>query len=423
VKEVHRLTPAAVIIVGVVMLALLVDGLDLQLLALVAPVVISEWDVTRTAFGPAMSAALLGIAVGTSVGGWMGDRFGRKQILLWSVLWFGLATIAASFTQNVTELALLRLLGGLGFGAAGPNGVALANEWVPLNWRPRVTSMLTMGTPMGGMLGAAAVPTLLPLVGWRGSFVYCGVISLVLAVLVFFIVRESPAFKARAAAAPLPGDVAGLAGVFAPRFKWLNIGTWTCYFFLSVVAYAIAAWSPVFLTTAGLTLSQALRAVIVFNLCAVCAAISAGFIVTLIGSRLLIGVCCTVLLAAIAVLYVALLQSGPVVGDAGLLVMGAMGAIGATTGTTLAMMVAILALAYPTAIRSTGLGMGGMVGRTGGIAIALFGGAILSTRGTDPTPLFIVLGVSTAIAFAAMLTIDRHIPARGLRDSPLAATT
>jgi MFS transporter, AAHS family, 4-hydroxybenzoate transporter len=405
-----RLTPAAVIIVAVIMLALLVDGLDLQLLALVAPVILSEWDVSRAAFGPAMSAALLGIALGTSVGGWLGDRFGRKRLLLWSVLWFGATTIAASFTQDVTDLALLRLLSGLGFGAAGPNGVALANEWVPPIWRPRVTSMLTMGTPLGGMLGAVAVPTLLPLVGWRGGFVYCGVVSLVLALLVWVVVRESADFKARIATqAQASHEPAGFAGVFAKQFKWLNIGAWTCYFFLSVVAYAIAAWSPVFLTTVGLPLAQALRAVIVFNLCAVIAAISAGFIVTMIGSRLLIGACCVVLLAAIGTLYMALTHIEPGITEARALVLVAMGAIGATTGTTLAMMTAILAMAYPTAIRSTGLGMGGMVGRAGGIAIAFFGGAILSINGRDPTPLFLVLGVATLIAFVAMLSIDRHI--------------
>lgn len=402
----------AIPIVGVIMLALLADGLDLQLLSLVAPVILGEWNVSRAAFGPALSAALIGVAFGTSVGGWLGDRLGRKQVLLWAVVWFGAATIAASFTHDVTQLTVLRLIGGLGFGAAAPNGTALANEWVPLIWRPRVTSMLTMGTPLGGMLGAVLVPQVLPQVGWRGSFVYCGAVSLVLAILVFFVVRESPAFRARVAGQAGHAEPSGIAGVFAPQFKRLNLGAWTCYFCLSVVAYAIAAWSPVFFTSAGLTLQQALGSVIVFNLCAVIAAISAGFIVTRIGSRLLIGVCCGVLLVAIATLYVALVRLPPGSEQGIVLARIAMGAIGATTGTTLAMMSAILALAYPTAIRSTGLGIGGMVGRTGGIVIALFGGAILSLNGTDPTALFVVLGIATVIAFGAMLVIDRHIPAR-----------
>jgi MFS transporter, AAHS family, 4-hydroxybenzoate transporter len=395
-----KLTRLAIGIVGVIMLALLADGLDLQLLSLVAPVILEEWSVSRAAFGPALSAALLGVALGASAGGWLGDRYGRKQVLLWSVVWFGAATVAASFTQGVTDLTALRLLGGLGFGAAAPNGMALANEWVPLVWRPRVTSMLTMGTPLGGMLGAVTVPLVLPHVGWRGSFVYCGVVSLALALLVFFVVRESPEFRARAAGNAGQPAPSGLAGVFAPQFRRLNLGAWTCYFCLSVVAYAIAAWSPVFFTLVGLTLQQALSAVIVFNLCAVIAAITAGFIVTIIGSRLLIGVCCAVLLVE------------PGSGQGIVLARIAMGAIGATTGTMLAMMSAILALAYPTSIRSTGLGIGGMMGRAGGIAIAFSGGAILSLRGNDPTPLFILLAAATVIAFVAMLWIDRHITGR-----------
>jgi AAHS family 4-hydroxybenzoate transporter-like MFS transporter len=398
-----RLSSLAIAIVGVIMLALLADGLDLQLLSLVAPVILDEWKVSRAAFGPALSAALLG------------DRLGRKQVLLWSVVWFGLATMAASFTHGVSELTALRLLGGIGFGAAGPNGVALANEWVPPLWRPRVTSMLTMGTPLGGMLGAVAVPMVLPLVGWRGSFVFCGGVSIMLALLVLLVVRESPDFRARmAGATTTQPDASSFASLFGPQYKRLNIGAWICYFCLSVVAYAIAAWSPVFFTVAGLTLPQALGAVIVFNLCAVVAAISAGFVVTIVGSRPLIGVCCAILLAAIGALYVSLVRMPPGSDNGLLLARIAMGAIGATTGTTLAMMSAILALAYPTAIRSTGLGVGGMTGRAGGIVIAFAGGALLSVRGNDPSVLFAVLAVATIIAFVAMLVIDRHIPARSL---------
>jgi MFS transporter, AAHS family, 4-hydroxybenzoate transporter len=408
-----RLSSLAIAIVGVIMLALLADGLDLQLLSLVAPVILDEWKVSRAAFGPALSAALLGIAIGSIVGGWLGDRLGRKQVLLWSVVWFGLATMAASFTHGVTELTALRLLGGIGFGAASPNGVALANEWVPPLWRPRVTSMLTMGTPLGGMLGAVAVPMVLPLVGWRGSFVFCGGVSIVLALLVLFVVRESPDFRARmAGATTAQPDASSFASLFGPQYRRLNIGAWICYFCLSVVAYAIAAWSPVFFTVAGLTLPQALGAVIVFNLCAVVAAISAGFVVTIVGSRPLIGVCCAILLAAIGALHVSLVRMPPGSDNGLLLARVAMGAIGATTGTMLAMMSAILALAYPTAIRSTGLGVGGTTGRAGGIVIAFAGGALLSVRGNDPTVLFAVLAVATIIAFVAMLVIDRHIPAR-----------
>jgi MFS transporter, AAHS family, 4-hydroxybenzoate transporter len=150
----------------------------------------------------------------------------------------------------------------------------------------------------------------------------------------------------------------------------------------------------------------------------VIAAISAGFIVTMVGSRLLIGLCCGILLLAIGTLYVALVHIPPGSGNGIALARLAMGAIGATTGTTLAMMSAILALAYPTAIRSTGLGIGGMTGRTGGIVIAFFGGSILSVNGTDPTALFAVLAVATIIAFIAMLVIDRHIPARSRKEDP-----
>jgi MFS transporter, AAHS family, 4-hydroxybenzoate transporter len=401
-----RLSGLQIAIAGVIALAMIADGLDLQLLSLVAPVILAEWGVLRADFGAALSAAMIGVSVGASVGGWLGDKFGRKRVLFAAVLWFGLATIATSTADNVMQMTLIRVIGGIGFGAAAPVATALANEWVPALWRPRITSILTMGTPLGGMIGAATIPSVLPSLGWRGSFVFCGVISLVLAVLVLLVVRESPDFAPQSS----KGGQGLVARVLARENLRLNVGIWLCYFCYSVVAYAIAAWAPVFLTMSGLTLPQALSAVVTFNFCAVIAAVSGGFLVAKTGSRLLIGVCSGLLLLALATLLYALTR-GPEQAVALLpLIRLAFGVIGATTGTTLAMMATILAMGYPASYRSTGLGIGMTVGRLGGILIAFLGGAILSLRGDSVAPLFQLLIVATCIAFVAMLWIDRHIP-------------
>jgi AAHS family 4-hydroxybenzoate transporter-like MFS transporter len=252
-----------------------------------------------------------------------------------------------------------------------------------------------------------AVPQVLPVLGWRGSFVVCGVVSLLLAIVVGLVVRESPEFTPRKTRMPTGSS----SGVFARENRRVNIGTWTCFFCYTVVAYAVAAWAPVFLTTAGMALPEALHSVLIFNICAVVTAITAGFVVMRIGSKWMIGVCSALLLAAITVLLFALQPQGVVTAPRFTLVPIAFGVIGATTGTTLALLATILALAYPPAYRATGIGIGAMIGRCGGILIALTGGAILSLRGDDPTPLFLTLLVATVIAFVAMLVIDRHVPA------------
>ena len=121
--------------VAVCMLILISDGIDMQLLGIVAPLVIADFGVDRTSFGIAMSAALVGFGLGAWGGGWLGDRIGRRWTLAISALLFALGTVAASTADGVWSLALWRVISGLGFGAAYANSLAMAGE---LSTLPRV---------------------------------------------------------------------------------------------------------------------------------------------------------------------------------------------------------------------------------------------------------------------------------------------
>src|SRR5687768_3743908 len=102
----------------VCMLVLIADGMDAQLLGIVAPIVIEEFGVDRGTFGVAMGAALVGFGIGSWAGGWLGDTLGRRWSLALATVVFSLATIGASWSADVWQMAAWRLVGGLGFGSA-----------------------------------------------------------------------------------------------------------------------------------------------------------------------------------------------------------------------------------------------------------------------------------------------------------------
>src|SRR5690606_35832186 len=110
------------------MLVLVADGMDAQLLGIVAPIVIEEFGVDRGTFGIAMGAALVGFGLGSWGGGWLGDTVGRRWSLALATIVFSLATIAASWSADVWQMAAWRLVGGLGFGSAYANAITLAGE-------------------------------------------------------------------------------------------------------------------------------------------------------------------------------------------------------------------------------------------------------------------------------------------------------
>jgi AAHS family 4-hydroxybenzoate transporter-like MFS transporter len=402
-------------VVALVLLALVIDGVDIQLLALTAPLILADWNVDRASFGPAMAAALVGMSFGASLGGYLGDRFGRKIVLVAATLVFGASTMAAAFSESTSGMALLRLVSGLGFGAAAPNGIALASEWLPEHARARAVSILSIGTPLGGMVGAGALIFLLPALGWQGSFGVCGAITLLVGIVMMLALPESPGFlsakQRQLATGNLEQAHAHLpARIFTRANLRLNVGVWLCFFGISFVAYAFAAWLPVILTTAGFTLAQALRASFVFNLSAVTAAVVTGFIVNRVGSRAVSAGGSIGALGAIALIGVALgLSDGAASFEVQAAVFVASGGAGAFTGAALATIYTLLVSAYPVAIRAAGIGMGLMMGRFGAITSTGSGGALLSVQGSSTWPFFSALALCALAALAGTLVVDRHI--------------
>lgn len=127
-----RLTPFQLMAATSMMLVLVIDGVAIQLLPLLAPVIIAEWAIDRASFGPALAAALFGMSIGALAGGWLGDRIGRLHALVGFALIFGAATLLVSWTTNVPQLTLLGVIGGLGFGPP----VLMRLPWPPSGCQP-----------------------------------------------------------------------------------------------------------------------------------------------------------------------------------------------------------------------------------------------------------------------------------------------
>ena len=430
------------------MLVLVCDGIDLQLLGTVAPAVMEAFGVSRTVFGIAMMAALIGFGIGGWGGGWMGDRIGRRWTLAISAVVFSLATIGASTssgTETVTfgplsaplavwEMAGWRLVGGLGFGAAYANALSMAGEWLPDRWRPVVVSTLAVGTPIGGTVVGWIGPDLVIERGWDGTFVVFGIGTMAVLIPILLVLRDSPSFllaRGKAEQAQRNARIVLEEGLtLAPDRHYsdneggpqigvlhrsnfrLNLGIGIAFAAATLVAYGILSWGTTFLTAQDFTLDQAGNAVALAGLSSMAGSIVIGEAIRRLGSKL-------VMATLSAVLVVWMLAIGNVMEglpaeideSTRTMVTWLVGMSGFAFSAAIAGFYVMMTAGYPPSCRSAGIGFGIFMSRIGAVSATGFGGWLLDLGGESTWPFFGTLAAASVLISAAAFVVDRHVPA------------
>jgi len=125
-----------------------------------------------------ISLTFVGMTAGALITGFVGDKFGRRFTYQINLLIFGFASLAAAFSQDMTQLIICRFVQGLGLGAEIVVGYSTLTEFVPPKTRGRWLSMMAFivvaGFPVTSLLGYLVIPNF----GWRPMFVIAGIGSL-----------------------------------------------------------------------------------------------------------------------------------------------------------------------------------------------------------------------------------------------------
>ncbi|NQD59076.1 MFS transporter, partial [Pseudomonas sp. CM25] len=181
-----------VVFLGFLIIAL--DGLDVAIIGFIAPQLKSDWGLGAQSLGPVLSAALIGLALGALIAGPLADRYGRKAVLLCSVLLFGVWTLASAFSPDLETLVALRFLTGLGLGAAMPNASTLVSEYAPARSRSLLITLAFCGFSLGAAAGGFVSAWMIPNLGWRSVLVLAGVLPLLTLPLLYWRLPESVTF-------------------------------------------------------------------------------------------------------------------------------------------------------------------------------------------------------------------------------------
>jgi benzoate transport len=408
--------------VAICMILNAIDGFDVLAIAFAAPVLSKEWALPPEQLGVLFSSGLLGMTLGSLLIAPLADRFGRRWMTLASLVGVTFGMFLAAATQTAGQLALARVLTGLGIGAMLPSLATVVAEYSNARRRALCLSVMSTGYPIGATIGGMVAVLIVGGLGWRGIFVFGGALSFVMIPLVAWRLPESLAFLAsrrppdalerinlllrhlgRAEIGSLPEVQQGRPRARAVDLVKRRLGAtsaalWTAFFCVMVSFYFVLSWTPQLLVEAGLNPKEGISGGVLLNVGGIAGALALGLLAERVGSFRI--VTATMAAGALAVVAVGVFAQGTVLAMLLAFVVGYF-IFGAMVG-----LYAIMPAVYPTEVRNTGAGLSIGVGRCGAIVSPFLAGVLLEA-GWRASSIYVAFGAPLLVAAAATVVLSR----------------
>lgn len=403
--------------------AMFIYGYSIQVMALAVPTLTAAWGVPAADFG----FALMGVVIGISVGGAglapLGDRIGRRTLLVGSLLVVAVASFGTATADATLALTLWRVLTGVGIGMGIPNCNAWTAEYAPVRRRALVIVLMNSVIGVGAFCSGQLVPLLVAQYGWQGIFIAGAIASLLLTIAVYAAAAESLKFLA----VRRPGDASiprilkriapeldattvrfpaaqnapqnrSLLELLQPQFRTRSILLWVTVGLNLFTLYVLLSWLPTLLVAAGWAPDAASRGAVLIQ----AGGVAGGILLSLFLDRgqTLPALKLAFLLAAICLGLFLFTPSGPL--WAVLLILVGAGISGGQLSLN-----ALSTAYYPPAIKATGMSWVGVIGGIGSI-IAPMAGASMIERGMASVTILALLAIPMLLALLCLYLMRRE---------------
>ncbi|NMR32037.1 MFS transporter [Crystallibacter degradans] len=413
------MSPYQWLIIGLCVLLNALDGFDVMAMAFTATSVTNDFGLSGTELGLLLSAGLVGMAIGSLVLAPFADVVGRRPMILVSLALAAAGMFLSALANSAVELALWRVVTGLGVGGILACTNVIASEYSSDRWRGLGIGIYTAGYGVGATLGGMAAVSLQGSYGWRSVFVFGGIATAAALVLLAVLLPESVDFLltrrprkvverlnriARRIGQPAVtglGDAHGAAGqakgrnkvgdLLAPAHRRTTLLIWLAFFATMFGFYFVNSWTPRLLVEAGMTTEQGVVGGLMLTLGGTFGSILYGVLATKWSSRGVF-ICFAVLSAVSMVLFIS---------SAGILMLAFITGVGVgmLINGCIAGLYTVTPALYATETRSTGVGWAIGIGRIGAIVAPMITGSLLDA---DWSPVQLYLGVGAVVLVAAV---------------------
>ncbi|WP_286944959.1 MFS transporter [Acetobacterium sp. UBA5834] len=414
-------------------LAMVFDGYDNMIVSYTMPQIATEWGLSAVAKGSLSSWSLIGLIFGSAVAGIISDKIGRRKALMFAITVYSAMNIPIFFSNSFEMFAIFRLLAGVGLGACIPIVITTFSESTPTIKRAIFITVgmawMVIGWILAGLIATAVVTQW----GWRFCYLIGG-FPLVYAIFIYFKMPESAywlankAYRAEAVKAlqniqriatgkitdwnpdalviPKKPKQVGVKALFSKKYIHVTTGIWIMYFCGCFVVYGINAWLPSLMLEKGLSLTTAYGLAIAQNVAAIVASCSTGFVAEIVGRK-------RNLIISFGVEAVSIIIMATINGGVGV-ILAACIFLGFAINYSITAVQPLLAEAYPTEFRNTGVASCHAFGRIGAASAPIITGMIIG-MGQGYTISFLFYVVLPVIGLlAAMFLIQQETKGKSL---------
>ncbi len=414
-------------------MSMVFDGYDYMVVSYTMPQISAEWALNKVQTGSLSSWSLFGLIIGGMCAGIISDKVGRRKTLIYSIAAYSLLTVPIYFSNSFAQFAFFRVLAGVGLGACIPVVTTIFSESTPTARRALFITFGMAWMIVGWVLGGLIPTLLVPHHGWRVCYLIGGV-PFLYAVFLYFRMNESAYWLANkgrkkeaveilahiesratgkvtlrdpnALIVPQAPKVVGPQALFSKDYRTITAGVWITYFCGCFTVYGLNAWLPSLMLEKGFKLASAYSLAIANNGAAVIANCSTGFVAEIIGRRR--NLIMSYLLGGFSIILMAFVSGGFVP------ILAANIFMGFAINYAITAVQPLMAEAYPTEFRNTGVSWCQAFGRVGGALAPIVSGIVMGMQlGLRVSFLFYVIPAVIG-ALAALLFVKKETKGKSL---------
>jgi MFS family permease len=420
------MTAMQVAIVAITVGLTALDGYDVLAISFASPGIAKEWGIDRAALGVVLSMELLGMALGSVFIGGFADRIGRRKTVLGCLVIMSAGMAMVTSVKSINLLCIWRVLTGLGIGGMLATGNAIATEFSNNRRRDLSVALMSIGYPVGAVLGGSIAALLLRNSDWRTVFGFGAIVTSFFLPIVYFVLPESVSWLldrrptnvlervnqsltriGHPALESLPEAVgqtekrrAPWIEIFRPGLASTTILVTLTYFLHITTFYFILKWVPKIVVDMGFAPSSAAGVLVWANVGGALGGATLGLLAGRFGVK---GLTITVLVGA-SVLLGWFGQGHATLADLSLVCAAA----GFCGNAAIVGLYGVVARAFPTPVRASGTGFVVGVGRGGAVLGPIFAG-LLFRAGYSLQVVACIMGLGSLIGAIVLAFLPNRV--------------